>query len=247
MTKKDIYIEKLRTLKDWDEYLKKESGLPGPRANLELLAAVVDLGGEHIFTKYLNYDLKRPDTNSKEVFLSLVGVMGLGKLVTLGKKEYLDTLKKYASDTRWRIREAVAMALQRIGDHDINLLIGKMKKWAIGNLYEKRAAIAGLCEPRLLKEVFVVNEVLDILNQVTEAIKEVKDRKSEEFRVFKKALSYCWSVAVVANSEEGKVGMSKWFRSQDKDIKSVMKENLKKNRLLKMDEMWVKASLKILE
>src|SRR2546430_9175949 len=38
----DIYREELRQLDNWEPYLKKHSGLPGPRANLELVAAVAE-------------------------------------------------------------------------------------------------------------------------------------------------------------------------------------------------------------
>jgi len=34
--KKDKYKAKLQALSDWDDYLLKESGLPGPRGNIEL-------------------------------------------------------------------------------------------------------------------------------------------------------------------------------------------------------------------
>jgi hypothetical protein len=57
-------------------------------------------------------------------------------------------------------------------------------------------------------------------------------------------MAYCWSVAVAALPEEGKPLMEKWFESEDKDIRWIMKENLKKNRLVKMDGNWVKKSLK---
>jgi len=35
--------------------------------------------------------------------------------------------------------------------------------------------------------------------------------------------------------------MEKWLDSQNKDIRWMMKENLKKNRLIKMDADWVKT------
>jgi hypothetical protein len=38
------YRETLRTLIDWDAFLLQESGLPGPRANLELVQVVADAG-----------------------------------------------------------------------------------------------------------------------------------------------------------------------------------------------------------
>ena len=37
----DGYRAELRELKRWEPYLKKHCGLPGPRANLELVAAFV--------------------------------------------------------------------------------------------------------------------------------------------------------------------------------------------------------------
>jgi hypothetical protein len=59
----------------------------------------------------------------------------------------LKQLRQFASDSRWRIREAVAMALQRVGDINIEFLLQEMEEWSKGNLFEKRAAIAALCEP----------------------------------------------------------------------------------------------------
>ena len=46
MTKVDEHRAALRALQDWEPYLLDHSGLPGPRANLELIAAVADEGDE---------------------------------------------------------------------------------------------------------------------------------------------------------------------------------------------------------
>ena len=50
----------------------------------------------------------------------------------------LQTLRTLASDPRWRIREAVAMALQRWGDADMAGLLAAMADWAAGNPLEQR-------------------------------------------------------------------------------------------------------------
>ena len=55
----------------------------------------------------------------------------------------------------------------------------------------------------------------------------------------KKGLAYGWSVAAAANLEIGKPYMEKWLQSTDKDVRWVMQENLKKNRLIRLDEEWV--------
>jgi hypothetical protein len=80
-----------------------------------------------------------------------------------------------------------------------------------------------------------------MLDEITESLQAEGNRKSEEFGVLKKGLGYCWSVAVAAFPSKGKSAMEKWFSCSDKDIKWIMKENLKKNRLIKMDSDWVKT------
>jgi hypothetical protein len=62
---------------------------------------------------------------------------------------------------------------------------------------------------------------------------------NEGFRVLRQALGYCWSVAVVAFPEKGKKMMERWFASEDRDVRWIMRENLKKNRLVRMDAKWV--------
>jgi predicted NAD/FAD-dependent oxidoreductase len=59
----------------------------------------------------------------------------------------------------------------------------------------------------------------------------------------RKGLAYCWSVALVANPESGKQMMEKWLEDSDKDIRWIMRENLKKNRLIRMDFAWVQVCL----
>jgi hypothetical protein len=242
-SKVDFYIQKLNSLKDWDNYLLTESGLPGPRGNLELAQAFAEIGNEKLIQKYLTIDTEDAPTNSAKVFLTFCGVVGLGTLVNRGKKEYLKEIHHFASDTRWRIREAVAMALQRIGDVDINLALPEAKELSHGNFLEKRAAAAALCEPRLLKSEGAAIVVLEMLDDITNSIVGFNDKNDENFDVLKKGLAYCWSVAVAACPEKGKKFMEKWVQSKDKNIAWIMKENLKKNRLIKMDKDWVSKQM----
>ncbi|CAG0994692.1 hypothetical protein ANRL3_03035 [Anaerolineae bacterium] len=239
MTKTELYRMKLGKLKNWDAFLLKESGLPGPRGNIELAQVVADLGDEKLFLRYLTYDATRAPTNSPHEFLAFCGAVGLGRLVAEGKRTYLKTLRACASDARWRMREGVAMALQRLGDANMEALLREMDKWRRGNLLEQRAAVAALCEPRLLRERQHVERVLTILDNVTASIAHVQDRKRDEFIALKKGLGYCWSVAVAALPDAGKPKMERWFASDDCDIRWIMRENLKKNRLARVDSSWV--------
>jgi hypothetical protein len=239
MNKEDTYRQALGGLHDWDEYLMAESGLPGPRGNLELAQVVADMGDAAMFQRYLSYDPTVAPENSPRVFLVFCGVVGLGRLLAEGQRKWLRSLKGFANDPRWRVREAVAMALQRWGDHDMPALLMAMAQWGQGSLLEQRAAAAALCEPKLLIDRSQVCQVLALLDTITAGLVAAADRQGEDFKTLRKGLAYCWSVAVVAAPADGKPLMEKWLASADKDIRWIMRENLKKNRLLRMDPAWV--------
>jgi hypothetical protein len=241
MPKTDTYRAILADLDDWDAYLLAESGLPGPRGNLELAQAVADVGDLARFQRYAAYTADQAPTNTPGEFLAFCGVVGLGRLVAEGHHELLPTLRRHASDPRWRLREAVAMALQRLGDADMGSLLAEMRAWAQGSPLEQRAAAAALCEPRLLTQPAHARATLEILDAITATIPSVEDRRDESFRALRQGLGYCWSVAVVALPEVGKPMMEAWLSHPDPDIRWIMRENLKKARLARMDAAWVEA------
>jgi hypothetical protein len=74
---------------------------------------------------------------------------------------------------------------------------------------------------------------------MTASIGRAVDRKADAFKTLRQALACCWSVAVVALPDAGKLLMEKWLASSDLDILWIMRENLKKNRLVRMDAAWV--------
>ena len=98
MSKVDLYRETLKTLEHWDEFLLKESGLPGRRGNIELAQAVAEEGDAKTFTRYLAFDSDQAPTNSPYEFLAFCGVVGLGRLASEGDLEPLTILRQHASD-----------------------------------------------------------------------------------------------------------------------------------------------------
>jgi hypothetical protein len=187
-----------------------------------------------------------PPGTPKE-FLPVCGVVGLGRLAAGGRDDLLPLLRELASDPRWRIREGVAMALQRVGAASMDRLLEEMEAWSQGNRLEQRAAAAALAEPALLEEASAARRVLEILDRITASIEGAGDRQSEAFTTLRKGLGYCWSVAIAALPEEGKSYLEKWSRRDDRDIRWVVRENLKKNRLARMDPEWVASCLANLE
>lgn len=231
MNKTQEYRSKLRQLPNWDIYLLAESRLPGPRANLELLYAVVEEGDADTLLRYASLPDEAGSSNTPQDFLACCGTAGLGRLIAEGLVDCIPLLRQRANDTRWRVREAVAMALQRWGDADLPAMTAEAERWASGSRLEQRAVVAGLCEPRLLASPEQVRRVLALLDRVTEMISEAAERKSEEFRVLRQCLGYAWSVAAAALPDEGKAYIEKWLACPDTDIQWIMRENFKKKRL----------------
>ena len=238
MSKVADYRLKLRQTADWEPFLRRESGLPGPRSNLELAQAVADEASEAWLRQHAALGPEVAPVNEPRGFLAMCGVIGLGRLLCAGQRDVLDDLWRLAQDPRWRIREAVAMALQRWGDTDMDALLTAMLSWAEGPPLVQRAAAAALAEPRLLKDTHHAAEVLRLLDRITASLSTAVDRRSEDFRVLRQGMAYCWSVAVAALPEEGQPLLEKWSQHPDPDVHWLVRENLKKNRLRKLAPEW---------
>jgi hypothetical protein len=236
----EAYRERLLALplEEWDSFLLAESRLPGRRANIELGHAVALEGDAARFERYLALDAGRAPANTPGEFLAFCGVLGLGRLVAAGERPF-SSLRPYANDARWRLREAVAMALQGAGQVDPGGLEAEMRRWADGSYLEQRAAAAGLCEPELLAEPQLCRASLDILDSVTGHVARAPDRSDEAFRTLRQGLAYCWSVAVAACPNPGKGRFERWLASSDSDVRWILRENLQKKRLANLDAAWV--------
>jgi hypothetical protein len=216
------YREELRGLTSWEPYLRKHSGLPGPRANLELVAAVAEEADAD--------RLWRLSASSDE-FLALCGTAGLGRIALMEPETVMTWLRELASDSRWRVREGVALALQRFGRESMERLLAEMRSWVDDTPFVQRAAAAALCEPDLLRRPEDTIEVLMILDHITKSLGAATGRRNEGFRALRKALGYCWSVAAAASPQNARPYIEKWMQSTDKDIVWVMKSNLAKARM----------------
>jgi hypothetical protein len=254
----DFYRSQLQQLPAWDDYLRQESRLPGPRANLELLEVVIEVGDGDRFAHLLALEAGWPEgapPNTPGEFLTVCAVAGLGKLVGSGERAWLAELRCRAADRRWRVREAVAIALQHWGDHDLPGLIAEMGSWSSGPWLEQRAVVATLAEPRLLRPAAAsppaeypaehpAAGVLPLFDAITQAIAAASpaDRRTEDYQVLRQALGYAWSVLVAANLAVCRRAFERWLAEAeatgDKDLRWLARQNLQKNRLLVLDRAW---------
>jgi HEAT repeat protein len=224
---------------DLDAALLAGSRLPGPRANLELVQAAADVGVEADFRRWLATD---PAAEGPFEFLPVCALVGYGRFAAEGREDAVDVLREWASDPRWRVREAVAMGLQRLGDADLGRLLAVVRAWGTGSAFERRAAVAALAEPRLLGEPRAVAVLLDLLDDCTAAIAGLRAAGDGGVQALRKALAYAWSVAVAAAPEPGRPRMERWLRStaDDRDVAWIMRQNLRKARLSRADQDWVR-------
>ncbi|MFW9793695.1 MAG: hypothetical protein ACFFEE_05315 [Candidatus Thorarchaeota archaeon] len=238
---------KRKAQEDLVRYITVNSNLPGPRGNLELASAFEELVSDRasrnsveelweLCSSMSNLSSIEAPVNDPKEFIAFCGTRGLG---AIGEKcqEYqkktLFRLQTLAQDSRWRMREAVAMALQRLLSGDNNKIRRELEDWIEkGDWLVLRGTMAGIAEPHLLKDIDFAEWALEAHVKVLDRIRDSSNRKSDEFRVLRKALGYTLSVVVKAIPSSGFRFLRELIKMDDKDIKWIVKENLKKKRLV---------------
>ncbi|MFS0854406.1 HEAT repeat domain-containing protein [Microbacterium sp. 179-I 3D4 NHS] len=207
---------------DWPAFLTENSGLPGPRANLTLVAAaattaepdtiaiLLEDGGEYTAMCAAAALAHRADDPAVEV-----------------------RARTRATDERWRVREGVAIGLQLLGDQNPGALVRIVEAW-IEDTHPlvQRAALAAICEPRLLREPATAVAALDACQRATAAFVALPTarRTDQDARSLRQALAYCWSIAVAAQPREG-IDESSALDAADPDVAWIIAQNRRKKRL----------------
>ena len=267
--------------------LMAESNLPGPRANLELAeafsravstAAAEPAAWLETLYNWAGISAEQAPTGDPREFLPFCALISFGVLYNthacaypctgpcdcplwpIQSEHLMETVRRAASDSRWRIREAVALSLQHLGEGNPGALRRILDDWLSdgagadgtltdGALMERRAVLAATAHPPLLGEGELARYALKTAEGILEdaaGIPEEK-RKGEAFQVLKKGLSYALSVLVAAAPEEGFSLLERWAKRSDPDIHQVLVENLKKKRLESVDADRVAVLLQTLD
>lgn len=211
-------------------YLSANSGLPGPRSNLELLYAAAEL---------LSLGHAKQLRAEPDEYLRCCGVITLGREFfepDADAKAVTSELTGFAADDSWRVRESVAMAAQRIGDHDFAALVQLVREWLDQpHPLVLRAAVAAICEPRLIsrpEEAAVALTACDLATRALLALPK-EERRLPAARTLRQALGYCWSVAVAADPGAG-LPVFAALGGEDPDLAWIVRTNLSKARLKKL-------------
>ncbi len=238
--------------KPLEYYLRDQSRLPGPRANLELvndlsylLAALVSEKPANVraLLSYLMQDDSNTNVgNTPTEFVMLCGIVAFGACAAVQlqwRGETFEMLGQRARSNYWRVREGVAIAFQRLIPAAPQETVDCLTTLAYtGDYFQQRAAIAAIAEPPLLHTPEIVSAALTIQHIILERLHAApaSDRKREDFRTLRQALGYTVSVVTAVAPEEGFALMRECAAWKDADIIWVLRENLKKKRLAKFVE-----------
>lgn len=222
-----------------EAYLRANSGLPGPRSNLALAHAAGARRDEAELRGWLAAAAGNADPTDE--YLVLCAVVGIGTLVADGRADLAPELAVFAADQRWRVREAVVLALQVVGDADLERMQHVIGPWRYEEPTLVRAAVAAACEPRLLTAPGAVAWALDLLDDATEVLVRLGPTTPRDVgaRVLRLALGYCWSVAVAADPRLAAPRLERWAADPNPDVRWVLHTNLGKKRIGAAGSSWV--------
>jgi hypothetical protein len=229
-----------------EAFLLANSGLPGPRGNLELAHALADLltakgplpGVRERLERWRALTPQQAPTGDPREYLCFCGTLAWSadwvRASGGPRPSAVRALREASEDPRWRRREAVAMALQRIGEREPAALLDLLASWLDkGSFLELRAVAAALAHPPLLAAPDFARQALPLCDRILERVAATaKDARREEgFRVLRQGLGYALSVLAAAEPEAGFVLMERWAARRDPDLNWILRENLKKKRL----------------
>ena len=250
----DTYRTHLQQLSDWDDYLRQESRLPGPRANLELLEAVIQAGDGCRFAHLLALDSdvprRRPAQHARRVPHRLRR-RGPGQ----ARRRRRSRVAVRAAPPRRRRALACARSRRhrppalgrprhaRPGRRNGELEHRRLARTARRRRRPRRTAPAALCRRASIQPP----PSLPIFDTITECIVAAVPaaRRDPDYQVLRQALAYAWSVLVAANPATCRPAFERWLlqaeSTHDKDLLWIARQNLKKNRLLVLDAAWANS------
>jgi hypothetical protein len=229
------------------DYLASNSHLPDPRGNLELAYAFAEVAENfskrdphkiwELASRLISFSANEAPVNNPKEFLPFCGATTIGAIGSthgIFRRKAFALLKDMAGDSRWRTREGVAMGLQKLIASQSQNALKELDSWIAKNDWlAMRAVAAGIAEPALLRDKQTAKDALELHKKIFAQMLVAGERKTAEYRTLWQTLGYSLSVVTCASPKEGFAYMQQIAGSHDADVLWVIKENLKKNRLIK--------------
>lgn len=245
-----------------EKSLLMNSNLPGPRGNLTLAYKFAQcFETEHLsqelsdlLFKWAGISSEEAPANTPEEYLPFCAILALGShYVFTGedkKSRIMNQMREAMNDKRWRTREGAAIGLQLIAEKDIEPVKRYITFWyESSNFLEKRAFLAALAHPPILKEKETTRFCLRVSEAILADLLKVSEEtwRTEEFSILSKGLQYCLSVFAAELPEEGFELLKRYARTNNKQVDKIIRANLGKTRLTKKYPGLVKEVLDELE
>jgi hypothetical protein len=228
--------------------LVRRSGLPGARLNLTLVGGFAAAVGEvarrpdppvaaleALLDGWAAMPERQAPVDRPEVILPCAAVAAYGEVGAVRPDWWDDEVAKLgvaATDGRWRVREVVALALQRLLDADWDRTARVLLAWAAtGDPLVVRAAAAAVAEPPLLRSEDRQAAATRVQRRAVERLRAypARERRTPPVRVLRQALGFTVSVVVAATGDFAL--LEDMASSGDPDLRWVVRENLKRHRL----------------
>lgn len=244
MANASTYREEIEGLGDeaTAEYLVAEAGLPEGRVDPRLVNAGAQAAGVHLFHEWVRLGAGEVPENHPREVLVMTGVVGFGRLVAAGEHRHLGTLRSMASDPRWRVRSAVAIALKHVGRADPETFFDELEDWASEGPFVQRAVVAALADPPILEDPEHVRWALDLLDEITDALHRAETHDDEGLIALRKALGFAWVVVMAADPSLGRPRFEAWLAVDDPNVRWVLRENLEQPEAEALDDDWVEQT-----
>jgi len=222
--------------------LEKHSGLPGPRANLELAAALGDLAagadaaGRRLLLQWARLGPDEAPHGTRAEYVPVAALCALGVLAVgpSERERYTEVLRAAAIDPRWRMREAAALGLQRLGELDTPGLCALLRPWlADASDLQLRLVMVTVAHPPILDDAGVRAVGWDAAERALERVRGHHTEDAETLRILVAALSFTPSVYAAAEPREGFRRLARWAEAREVAVKKLVVANLRKARLAK--------------
>ena len=237
------------------QYLIERGKLSPTYANLPLAHTFADVigeivaagkhesGVEKLLDGWSSLSIEAVPVGSDHEILLMAAVLSYGQVAVSRHEWWQDEvakLRRAASDGRWRVREVVAAAFQRMLDDNWDRAYVDLVGWLNDDdPLVIRGAAAAVAEPPILKDTHRGENALALQWLAIEWFIRVpaERRHDEDVRVLRQGLGFTISIAVAAVPDEGFAMLERLAAMKaDKDIQWILRENLKKNRLSKWPE-----------
>lgn len=225
--------------------LTEASGLPGPRANVEL---AVDFASEVADRAAAEpapwWDLcrglaavtaRRAPSGDPGEFVALCGTLGVaavGSVVDEHTAEALAVARSAAADPRWRVREGAAMALRRLllthREATLTVLRSCLEG---GRALELRAVIATLADPSVLRDAALADIAVVFHRQVLRKLLASDVRAAPATVVLRQALATGLSLVATVRPDDIFGMVEDLIVVRDVDALWIARETLRKTAL----------------